>query len=81
MTDQETIILVVGIAFAFIAMMAIQWKAWKLFTFVMIMAIIYYAIVAFSDEQEPTEPNQTILEQLREKWRDKEGEPVDGSRD
>jgi len=47
MTDQETIILVVGIAFAFIAMMAIQWKAWKLFTFVMIMAIIYYAIVAF----------------------------------
>jgi hypothetical protein len=81
MTNEETAILLISVGIAMAAMIALQWKAFKLFTFIMVVAIVFYAIMMFSDREEPREPNQTILEQMREKWRNKEEEPIDGRSD
>lgn len=81
MSDQETAILIAGLIIAFAAMICLQYKRWTLFIFVMFIAAMYYIFIAVYDTEEPRELNSTILDQQREKWRGKEGEPVDGSRD
>ena len=79
MSDQETITLIVAVVAASIAILLINLKAWRELFMVIGFAVIIAFFVAYLDAESPREPNQSTLEQLREKWRGKEGEPVDGS--